>query len=73
MGKGGSFADARYCGYWRFRSELSEGLTDFVDLKEEGSIYIRCFMSDGANAHIPLVTAWDCECRTFSLPIILGR
>ena len=57
MGKGDSFAGARYCGYWRFRSELSEGLTDFVDLKEGGSIYIRCFMAGGANSHIPLVTA----------------
>ena len=38
-----------------------------------GSTYSAYFMADGASAHIPLVTAWDCECGTFSLPIILGR
>ena len=36
MGKGHSFAGARYCGYsWRFQLELSEVPSHFVDLTEE--------------------------------------
>ena len=73
VGKEHSFAGARYRDYSsHFRSERSEGPSHFVDLKE-GSTCSTWLMADGAGAHIPLVTSRDCECRTFSSSIILGR